>query len=309
MSKKPTYKHLPDDVEYLRYLSDAMSPAERHRFERRVAADPFASEALEGLEGLSAAELRADLTSLRSNKDDKKRRILAPVYRIAASILLLAGLSISGYFVLKHPPASAPVVAEEILPVPAPLPPALPVAEDGVLSEVQTRVSTNNKETSSVKKPESPQSVTIVSDDADYDTDIRESEAFSIIESADIQAEEAAPASAKRSAAGIAPEPTKEGRKKTEQTVRGKVLDSSTGEPLIGAAIRQGNKSVVSDLDGHFELKGADTAKPVDIAYLGYVAESKVLNSDSENTIALTEDVTALSEVVVVGYGVQKKRV
>jgi TonB-linked SusC/RagA family outer membrane protein len=88
--------------------------------------------------------------------------------------------------------------------------------------------------------------------------------------------------------------------------VKGQVLDSN-GEPVIGATVKvAGTKTgTVTDLDGNFTLNAAPGAT-IEISYIG--CKSKTVKATSAPMkIALEDDNQTLSEVVVVGYGVQKK--
>ena len=89
------------------------------------------------------------------------------------------------------------------------------------------------------------------------------------------------------------------------QTVSGTVVDMA-GNPLVGANIlEKGTKNgIVTDLDGRFSLKVANGAQ-LEISYVGY--ESTVVKAASNMEIRLKEDNALLEEVVVVGYGTQKK--
>lgn len=90
-------------------------------------------------------------------------------------------------------------------------------------------------------------------------------------------------------------------------TVRGKVVDSK-GEPLPGATVRVAgtSKGVSTDADGNFEIQTLVGAS-LQVDFIGYVSQT-VAASPSFMTITLLEDTEFLDEVVVVGYGVQKKK-
>jgi len=90
--------------------------------------------------------------------------------------------------------------------------------------------------------------------------------------------------------------------------ITGAVKDSS-GEALIGATVRIKGTSTgtVTDFDGHFELKGASEGNKIEIAYLGYITAVVNYQEGYDYNIALKESVSRLNEVVVIGYGVQKK--
>ena len=91
-------------------------------------------------------------------------------------------------------------------------------------------------------------------------------------------------------------------------TIKGNVSDE-TGEPVIGATIvtPDAKNGAVSDLEGNFSLS---TTLPVDIkvSFLGYQSQTiKVKKADDFVKVILRESSKSLDDVVVVGYGVQKK--
>lgn len=89
--------------------------------------------------------------------------------------------------------------------------------------------------------------------------------------------------------------------------VRGHVQDAYG--PVIGASvIEKGTKNAaVTDLDGNFTINVRPGATLV-ISYLGYKTEELTVGSSSSVTVTMSEDNTSLDEVVVVGYGIQKKK-
>lgn len=93
----------------------------------------------------------------------------------------------------------------------------------------------------------------------------------------------------------------------TTMRVTGTVVDQTTGETIIGAnVVAKGTVTGTStDFDGKFSLEVASGATLV-VSYIGYLPV-EVEASSSPMTIRLREDTHALDEVVVVGYGVQKK--
>lgn len=94
----------------------------------------------------------------------------------------------------------------------------------------------------------------------------------------------------------------------TQQTgkIKGTIVDSKTGEPVIGASVKvKGTKlAAVTDLNGEFELNTHANAT-LQISYVGF-KETEVKASNGMQ-ISLEEDTESLEEVVVVGYGTQKK--
>lgn len=91
------------------------------------------------------------------------------------------------------------------------------------------------------------------------------------------------------------------------KTITGKIVDAS-GEPVIGANIveKGTTNGTITDLDGKFSLEVPEGALLV-ISYIGYVEQEAKVGSQSVLNITLKEDTHALDEVVVVGYGTQKK--
>jgi TonB-linked SusC/RagA family outer membrane protein len=89
--------------------------------------------------------------------------------------------------------------------------------------------------------------------------------------------------------------------------VRGTVADEN-GEPVIGAsvAIKGTTKGTVTDIDGHFLLE-VNQGETLVISYIGYHTREIMYTGQSAVTVNLKEDTQNLEEIVVVGYGVQKR--
>lgn len=102
---------------------------------------------------------------------------------------------------------------------------------------------------------------------------------------------------------------------KTEQTTKsqqeklitGTITDAS-GEPLIGASIQVKGKSVgtITDLDGKFSLNVSNN-DVLEISYIGYLSQTVTITNQTSLSVMLREDTQSLDEVVVIGYGVQRK--
>lgn len=89
--------------------------------------------------------------------------------------------------------------------------------------------------------------------------------------------------------------------------VRG-VIKDETGEPIIGATVRVKGQSegTVSDFDGNFTLDVTD-GNTLQISYIGYQTQEFAVGKQHHFSIVLEEDKKILNEVVVIGYGTQKK--
>ena len=90
-------------------------------------------------------------------------------------------------------------------------------------------------------------------------------------------------------------------------TVTGTVLDE-TDAPMIGAGVQElgTNNGVVTDIDGHFSIEVPATAT-LAFNYISYKTQEIRVNGKAVINVTMEPDNTILDEVVVVGYGVQKK--
>ncbi|MDO4181982.1 MAG: carboxypeptidase-like regulatory domain-containing protein, partial [Bacteroidales bacterium] len=90
-------------------------------------------------------------------------------------------------------------------------------------------------------------------------------------------------------------------------TVKGQVVDAS-GEPIIGASVvlKGTTTGTITDIDGNFTLPNATKGILV-VSYIGYKTQEIPTDGSSPVNVTLKEDTEVLDEVVVVGYGTQKK--
>ena len=91
-------------------------------------------------------------------------------------------------------------------------------------------------------------------------------------------------------------------------TIKGSVSDTA-GEPIIGASILvQGTTNgVITDIDGNFILNNVASGATLVVSYVGYKTQNISISGKTSFNIVLVEDTEILDEVVVVGYGIQKK--
>jgi len=94
-----------------------------------------------------------------------------------------------------------------------------------------------------------------------------------------------------------------------QQTISGSVRDATTGNPLTGATIsvKGGNKSSVSDAKGAFSITVPDNSSILMVSYVGYIGQEVVAGSNNL-VISLQPNIAELNQVVVVGYGTQRKK-
>jgi TonB-linked SusC/RagA family outer membrane protein len=93
--------------------------------------------------------------------------------------------------------------------------------------------------------------------------------------------------------------------------INGEVTDFDTGEALIGATILQKGTTTgtITDFDGKFSIENAQPGDTLVFSYTGYQEESLVIRDESFIQIALRLNSQMIEEVVVIGYGKQKKKV
>ena len=94
-----------------------------------------------------------------------------------------------------------------------------------------------------------------------------------------------------------------------QTTLKGKVLDATLGEPLIGATIMVKGTSAgcVADFDGNFTLNVPKGKTHVVVSSVGYQSQTINVSGRNNITVKLKEDSKMMDEVVVVGYGQMKK--
>ena len=93
------------------------------------------------------------------------------------------------------------------------------------------------------------------------------------------------------------------------KTIQGLVLDE-TDQPLTGATVYTSDKksSAITDLDGLFKLTNVNVGDTLVVSYVSYQTFKQVIkSSDNFFRVALAPDERMLDEVVIVGYGQQKK--
>ena len=93
-----------------------------------------------------------------------------------------------------------------------------------------------------------------------------------------------------------------------KKNITGSVLDVD-GDAIIGAniVVKGTTNGTITDLNGHFSISDVSSNAVLVLSYIGYKDKEIHVNNQSDFKIVLNEDTQALEEVVVVGYGTQKK--
>lgn len=96
-----------------------------------------------------------------------------------------------------------------------------------------------------------------------------------------------------------------------QTTIKGFVFDGKTREPIIGATIIEDatKNGAATAFDGSFNLKISRIPQKISIRYIGYDQQEYIIESLAQDiTIFLSENATILNDVVVVGYGTQRRK-
>ncbi len=95
----------------------------------------------------------------------------------------------------------------------------------------------------------------------------------------------------------------------TAAPVRGVVTDAASGKPLVGVTIQVKGSSTgtTTDIDGKFSIAAPDNAILV-VSYLGFAKQEVKVNGNAALNIALQATNTGLNQVVVIGYGTERKK-
>src|SRR5699024_9806441 len=94
-----------------------------------------------------------------------------------------------------------------------------------------------------------------------------------------------------------------------EKIITGTVVDSTTGEPLVGVSVKVKGKQkgAVTDANGSFSVEVSDEAV-LEVSFVGYTTQNIEVGSRNNFTIRLATSSTGLDQLVVVGYSTQSKR-
>jgi len=297
----------------LDYLKDKLSDNKRHIVEKELMRDAFDEEAFEGLTAIPTNELEKDMIHLHlklKQRTNIKTRI--PLYnylKIAALIIILFGVVIA-IRISTRDKFETPVNKQ--------------IAEKTENTNKKKQITTTSIPVEEKKKENKP---VITSDQLAYESsptetkpqavtndeyalteemvvDIEEPENIQSVETGKYEEAEK-PAATMEARRAKAPKKTKI---ITSKAIKGRVTDAQ-GTPLPGVSIFEKGTSngAISDINGEFEVELKDTENPLEFKFLGYITEETTAENIKNNDIKLFEDLVALDEVVVIGYGTQKK--
>ncbi|MEJ1223552.1 SusC/RagA family TonB-linked outer membrane protein [Sediminicola sp. 1XM1-17] len=95
-----------------------------------------------------------------------------------------------------------------------------------------------------------------------------------------------------------------------EFTINGTVKDASINDilPGVNVLVKNQNRGTTTDFDGNFTITNVKVGDVLSFSYIGFVTKEVAIKNSSDLTVLLQEDVSALDEVVVVGYGTSTKK-
>jgi TonB family protein len=291
---------LPD---FLRYQEGAMSGREKNSFEKELQKDPFAEEASEGFDSISSVTVSKDIKHLKKllkKRIDGKQSNM--IYRIAASVAVL--MVISSVFIMVEKNRSVTQLSQKTVPSETfeiikdkPLNIPVPKDESGkatgsVASEKRSETNDQQVVRKSLKnhlaevKP--AMEVTV---DQKPENEIKAGKAF------------VAEKKVSEPLAAMSPD------RSNQIIIKGKILSAEDNMPVPGAnvLIKGTGKGVITDAEGNFRLALPDSDKLTLVAdFIGMESNEFVTKADTQLIVRLHPSVSALSEVVVVGYGVKR---
>jgi outer membrane biosynthesis protein TonB len=286
------------------YIRGIRKGKEINRLEREAMRDPFLADALEGYDTVKGNH--------EKRMNELQKRITQQTHRphnhiwlnrsIAASILLL--MSIGAYLfyfndysrhtenLIAEHKTENPVAAEkdEYSPLEVLEEEAAATITPPVMERIQTEIVSEPIRTNDAMAEYESAEIVIKSE---KEMAVKQSPDISLVESK-ITVKDTSPVN--NSSSLLA------------NKVQGIITDME-GEPLIGATVSSPGTSnkTLTNMDGYFEMSNLDTNK-IKVDYIGYESLNLPVDTSKPMLIAMKEDVTSLSEVVVVGYASKQKR-
>ncbi len=267
------------------YLKGLLTNRQRHHLEKKMMQDAFEEEAFEGLSQMDAGELEADMDLLADRLQERikptRKHYLIPVLRIAAAVIVLFGITGLLYFLLR-PPSQDLITQSREKPE---------TSEEPVSSSVPAPAENDSGEPKSsektVDKSRTEKSVQPVLAENRQETEDN------------IEAVHEIKAALPRTSPAI---------QHDLKYLTGKVVDID-GEALPGVTVTEkgSTRGAITDLNGNFSIQVGDTGSEILLSYVGYEPLELNTRDISDKPITMKENLMALEEVVVVGYGARKK--
>lgn len=332
-------KHISNKFsQYLKYFKGLLSGKDQHILEKKMMQDKFEMEAFEGMSSIGPIDLESDIADLQLKIDrrtkSKKKRLMPMLRYAAAAAILIAVGSIA--LLVKKPGINKTELAQqtelidsaEIKPVEL-----SEIQDDTVKPAIAQIIKTKKQKSSSekvIEKHEKPAHVKRETIDqlSRKQENIRfyeEQPQEDISQIVDKGSDGSGTVSGTVTGAGQIPQRMQTGTTRIPElesiaynkqietntsTIKGRVMDAGYEEPLPGVnvVVKGTNYGTITDLEGNFSIDvPAGQKNTLEFASIGYMQEEIDVEDEKSIDVELVEDIVALNEVVVVGYGVQKK--
>lgn len=281
------------------YIQGLRKGKEAHRLEKESMKDPFLADAIDGYNQVEGNhEQRIEQLRIQiSAHSTKKRNTYAIIWSVAACLVI--GFGISSYFLfLKETPEPViPIIPQKEIA----LVPTKTKTDSTPISPVSTKQADKKdiiaKSRTTISKPPSAPITTMPMEEETSGQMVAATDEEVIMTTGASDPESVK----KMRIAKMAVIPTND-------IIKGKVTDQK-GEPLIGASVmyKGTNIGTVTDVNGEFSLLKKAENKQLTAQYIGYDPVEVPVDTSRTMLIAMNEDQKGLSEVVVVGHGVNKK--
>ena len=281
------------------YIQGLRKGKEAHRLEKKSMKDPFLADAIDGYNQVEGNhEQRIEQLRIQiSARSTKKRNTYAIIWSVAACLVI--GFGISSYFLfLKETPEPViPIIPQKEIA----LVPTKTKTDSTPISPVSTKQAEKKdiiaKSRTTISKPPSAPITTMPMEEETSGQMVAATDEEVIMTTGASDPESVK----KMRIAKMAVIPTND-------IIKGKVTDQK-GEPLIGASVmyKGTNIGTVTDVNGEFSLLKKAENKQLTAQYIGYDPVEVPVDTSRTMLIAMNEDQKGLSEVVVVGHGVNKK--
>ncbi len=281
------------------YIQGLRKGKEAHRLEKESMKDPFLADAIDGYNQVEGNhEQRIEQLRIQiSARSTKKRNTYAIIWSVAACLVI--GFGISSYFLfLKETPEPViPIIPQKEIA----LVPTKTKTDSTPISPISTKQAEKKdiiaKSRTTISKPPSAPITTMPMEEETSGQMVAATDEEVIMTTGASDPESVK----KMRIAKMAVIPTND-------IIKGKVTDQK-GEPLIGASVmyKGTNIGTVTDVNGEFSLLKKAENKQLTAQYIGYDPVEVPVDTSRTMLIAMNEDQKGLSEVVVVGYGVNKK--
>ena len=281
------------------YIQGLRKGKEAHRLEKESMKDPFLADAIDGYNQVEGNhEQRIEQLRIQiSARSTKKRNTYAIIWSVAACLVI--GFGISSYFLfLKETPEPViPIIPQKEIA----LVPTKTKTDSTPISPVSMKQADKKdiiaKSRTTISKPPSVPITTMPMEEETSDQMVAATDEEVIMTTGASDPESVK----KMRIAKMAVIPTND-------IIKGKVTDQK-GEPLIGASVmyKGTNIGTVTDVNGEFSLLKKAENKQLTAQYIGYDPVEVPVDTSRTMLITMNEDQKGLSEVVVMGYGVNKK--